>query len=174
MKEFVNDIIDFKAGVFIIPNMPGAPKNFILNSIREQKAIFVSKIFELNGMECADPMNEVMVEVWVHSKDDLGSENLGSHGFPCIIDGEETYLTPVDIGHIPVKFFEGHKEGDEINIKIPVGLDKWSGDYSGRVGIMDITMKLDQTHYRYAHRGPFEQCLTELLVAYNDYYASKS
>ena len=100
---------------------------------------------------------------------DMSSDNLVDHS-GTYIDPEtgDKYRLNIKkrISNFAKSFFEGHKEGDTINLKIPVTLKPKSSDKDiclinseDEEAIADISLTLKQTSYRYARFGNFE-CLS--------------
>ena len=107
--------------------------------------------------------------MWIVAPE-LSSDNL--------IDHSGTYIDPETgdkyrlniknrISAFAKSFFEAHKEGDTINIKIPVILTNLSDidvviNGNKEEAIADVSLTLKQTAYRYRRFGNFETVLEDV------------
>lgn len=152
---------EVNADLFIIPNEISRIGSFF-KSYQVRYAKLCQDLFELNGVEydLDDFDSEKLVEIWAVSREDLGSDNLGSHGFTMTIDGQEYYCRFPS--YLPVRLFSGKKEGEIISLIIPI---EGQGDENDdHVSLkMRFNLRLAQTEYRYRGFGKFEDLLAGLL-----------
>lgn len=114
--------------------------------------------------------NDRLVQVWIHCAE---QDNLSDHGFSkeqyaelfpksgnALEESEDTFRYPRFAPcHLPIRLFEGKKEGDTITLTSCDGV-MWE-------------IKLEQLPYRYGHRGPFEKCLRALMCSDEEYARMK-
>lgn len=151
------NLLAFGASAFIIPNPLTKVNTMFDNSYKQRIAEFEKEVCEMNHI---GPFSEddLLVELWFCSEE-LNSENLVDHGFNVEdADGTRLHLQPIMMKRLPVKLFDGHKEGDRFSVKIPQKTE------SGEI-IMEIALTLDQLGYRYRRFGTFEECLESLKNA---------
>ena len=97
-----------------------------------------------------------MVQMWMVSED---CDNLQCH-YPYIMCGDTCYNYLL-ISLFPATLFEGYKEGDVIEMRIPVtGFD---GDGEPHDFVIDAKVQLAQKRYRYRNYGPFEHVLNMVM-----------
>ena len=163
--------IKFSADIFIIPNHATRLSDLSFEPYRNNLKEFNGQIVDINGIENIDLDKEHFVQMWIVAPE-LSSDNL--------IDHSGTYIDPETgdkyrlnikkrISNFAKSFFEGHKEGDTINIKIPVTLEPKSSDKDiclinseDEEAIADVSLTLKQTSYRYARFGNFETVLHDV------------
>ena len=163
--------IKFSADIFIIPNHAARLSDFSFEPYRNNLKEFNGQIVDINGIENIDLDKEHFVQMWIVAPE-LSSDNL--------IDHSGTYIDPETgdkyrlnikkrISNFAKSFFEGHKEGDTINLKIPVTLEPKSSDKDiclinseDEEAIADVSLTLKQTSYRYARFGNFETVLHDV------------
>lgn len=161
MKEFKDNRIEFDADVFIIPNVICKVSDFIVDV--DEMTVYTENVLRMNGMDPSNARDTYLVQLWFISKE-LESDNVARHGFHAMVDGKEQRISPFNMEHLPVSLFEGHNEGDTINIKVPVYVDNYVGDDTRTFAEMDITVTLAQLKYRYRAMGKFDELLKELLM----------
>ena len=105
--EKSNERIDVaaNAALFIIPNSVGPVEKFA-SYLQPKMRRFAADILEANGIPYEDINDEMMVETWIVSELDLGSENLADHGFTVEIGGEKRRFR-LPSRYLPVRLFEG-------------------------------------------------------------------
>ena len=153
--------ININAGAFIIPNPVGKINGFIFESDKN----FQKELLNINGFSVDE--EEKCVQLWVHNKEELGSDNLNDHGFTMEIDGEEYLFMYFDLNHIPVSMLENVQEGDSIQILIPFRREvrvRRDGEWEeiDMKVVFDTTIKFEQLPYRYGRFGRFEEVLKSL------------
>ena len=165
-----NEIIStVSAIVFVIPNTAPKIGDFIFGKGTKLELLeLVNTICELNGLNF-DVEKDHLVHVWIVSDEkccgekNLHTENWYGHGGHIKIDGKR-YLCNAKGGcYLPSPLFVGHKEGDIINVKLPVNL-YGEDDVDPQDAVIEVELKLDQTHYRYRRFGAFEVVLKDLGV----------
>lgn len=154
MKYSYDYIVPAKVEVFVVPNRAAMVGEF-LDCQQEGISNLMSTICDMKGMTF-DPENDRMAELWFVSEKDLESENLRSHGLNINIDGN-WYSSFLPCSYLPVKLFEGHKEGDSMQLYYPVTVKDCDGNEISVLINMDL--KLTQLTSRYYHRGNFEDAL---------------
>lgn len=141
-------ILRFDAKVFIVPNTLISPSEYVSPAYKRELIEFQKEIYELNELGEFSETDE-LVHLWFHNED---SENIVDHGLVVEnIDGLPLTIRPTQLGRLPIKLFEGLKEGDTLILGAPY-LDI----------TMDITLTLEQFYWRYRAFGPFEACLEKL------------
>ncbi len=158
----VNVFKDVDADAFIIPNGVPAIKSFF-SSYQQRYSDLCQKIYEINGIDY-DTENlgeEKMLEMWVTAKEDLDSENLGSHGFELEIEGVQNYCRFPN--YLPMRLFEGKEEGDIVSIILPIIAYTYKDDNAKTELYLKFHIRLAQTEYRYRSFGRFEVLLARLL-----------
>ena len=151
MKKLNGNVLEFVAETFIVPN-----HSFPVNDIMENRQERIRRIAELNGIHDLSD-NDQLVELWYVSKDDLGTTNLVDHGASILNkNGRKIFFRP-SIGMMPAKLFEGHKEGDVVDIKGYATVT--DPDYPDDENTVFFLMhcKLNQLSYRYCRFGRFEE-----------------
>ena len=165
------------ASMFIVPNGLVSKANTIGSHFLSNEEWFKKDLcMQGTAKDLADRWHillspkDRLVQVWIHCEE---QDNLSDHGFD-----EEQYeeLFPksgkaleesVDIwryprlapDRLPIRLFEGKKEGDTITLTSCDGVD-WE-------------IKLEQLPFRYGHRGPFERCLRALMCSDEEYARMK-
>lgn len=162
-----NEIIStVSAIVFVVPN--AAPKigNIIFG--KDETLELAKTICELNGLNF-DIEKDHLVQVWIVSNEEccgeknLHTENWYDHGGHIEIDGKRYLCNAKERCYLPSPLFVGHKEGDMINVKLPVNL-YGEDDVDPQDAVIEVELKLDQTHCRYRRFGTFEVVLEALGV----------
>lgn len=158
-------ILSFNADIFIVPNPIGTVDVFFPN-VRDEMIKTISGMYVKNGSDgkiYAD-ISKPLVQFWICAKEDLGCDNLGSHGAEIRLnagEGSELVIpiSPARIDHMPASFFEGLKEGESLSVVIPY--DQKIEGYDEVELHMNLT--LAQKKYRYRDHGDFDQVLAKLL-----------
>ena len=156
----------YHADIFIIPNSLRKLRefpSFMQNSYRNM----LKTIFSEHHIHSENLDEELFVEVWATSKEELKSENLSAHGFNVTIDGKEFRARFPE--YLPVSLFLFNHEGDETWLNIPVFAEKYyreSDTVETARPILKWILRLAQTDYRYRIFGNFEDCLQELRNTY--------
>lgn len=163
MKQTVDVEIsrDVDADAFIIPNGVPTIKSFF-TSYQKRYSDLCQKIYEINGIEYDEENlgEEKMLEMWVTAKEDLGSENLGSHGFKLEIDGTPKYCRFPN--YLPLRLFEGKEEGDIVSITLPITAYTYEDGETKCELYIRFHIRLAQTEYRYRNFGRFEELLAKM------------
>lgn len=156
MTAMINTIKTIKANadLFIIPNAIVDTTDKFYDAPHYRKLRETGPgMSMLNGLNPMDPDSSKLVQVWITSKEDLHTENLGDHCFHVddqIIAGHDGKYSA---GYLPLSMLKGHHEGDHINIKM---------DYSNHGIMLELDCRLAQTEYRYRNFGTFEDCLSRI------------
>lgn len=108
--------------------------------------------------------DEHLVETWIVS-DDLGTENLGDHGFRIVDGDKELFGNCYKIGLIPYSLLKEKKEGDKIELKYVAHVLDISNreNPQDEDALLNLTLELDQTDYRYKGFGRFEDVLERVI-----------
>lgn len=160
----LNNGIHINADLFIIPNSAAKIEDLIDIS-RENNLKYMQKICELNGMKF-DEQNDYLIETW-YCSEEFECDNIPDHSIYCNTeDGQRCIIGVESRRWLPSNLFKGKKEGDTINVKIPVWVrinNRNNGDAID--AIADFTITLSQTKYRYARFGNFEEVLEKVIAA---------
>lgn len=157
-----NGTLEVNALCFIIPNSASSVAR-THRIFKEDMRALVREICELNGLQYDE--NEDLIEMWFASLEDLECENMCDHVFKVVDSDGNEWVTRMDSRMMPARLFEGHKEGDVVEINYPLHLGKnpakvFNFDKRDMTVTMKMKVSLDQTKYRYSHHGPFEECLS--------------
>lgn len=152
---------DVDADAFIIPNGASRICTFF-SGARNRYIDLCQKIYEFNHIEynLDEFDNEKMIEMWVVAKEDLNSENLGSHGFKLEIEGVPNYCRFPN--YLPMRLFEGKEEGDIVTVIIPIDAYNYEHDDVKTEIYIRFHIRLAQTEYRYRNFGRFEELLARM------------
>ena len=163
-----NDIpeFDLECDVFIIPNSLSKVKDFY-DFAKPKQYEMLKDVLGTNGYEY-DPEEEILVETWAVGKN-VECDNLHDHGFTVKINGKEYFLR-FPGRYLPYSLFKGKKEGDVIELRIPVavGVRHSKAPVVQQTIMLNTKMKLNQSSYRYARFGTFEETLKYLLDSYKE------
>lgn len=169
--------IECSGDIFIIPNRATRLGNCMLASVKEGcqeiAALNECDIVLADFAPYADKSRpaDLTVQVWIVSKD-LMTENMSCHGITIPDeDGRLMHASATNVTVLPVKMFEGKKEGDHMKIRIPIkiscGRDSWyyrsaadDSDPTPETVILNMDLTLAQKKYRYARFGNFEEALS--------------
>jgi len=163
--------------MFIVPNSLVSKANMIASHFLTDKEWF-EKDLCMNGSakdlkarwNIQLTPEDRLVQVWIHCNE---QDNLSDHGFNedqyeelfpksgnALEEAEDIWRYPrLAPDHLPVRLFEGKKEGDTITLTSCDGV-AWE-------------IKLEQLPFRYGHRGPFEKCLRSLMCSDEEYARMK-
>ena len=154
-----------RAQVFVIPNHAGKVKNFLIHPEKEQEKM--EELCEMNE-ETFDPENDWLIECWLHSSDDLSSDNLSDHGFSFTADGKR-YRAGLNIRrYIPAKLLP-KKEGETVILNIPCwyrdeenrSYEHYCKDDDGKF-TLELELTANQLDYRYRRFGAFEEVVKQV------------
>lgn len=155
LAKVENGVLHINADVFIIPN------SAVLTSecgywADKRKRQMQQILTETTGESEEDI---VVLQTWVVAEETLESENLGNHGGSFIAeDRKKHYIPSGRIGeHFPAKLFEGHTEGEVVDIKIPKGYDEFNQNFD-----IVLSLRLAQKEYRYRGFGNFEDVFRQV------------
>lgn len=159
MNKIIDNVLEGNLEVFIIPNKGGLVTNWLSESTQKRMIKDITEIAELNGKEF-DPDKDPLVQLWFTG---MGCDNLVDHYLHAETeDSKRIYMRASNLGHLPASFFEGKKEGDEIDLVFPATCEVADTDDE-----IDITVKakvtLAQTKYRYRNFGNFEDVLRQVI-----------
>lgn len=149
--------VTINADVFIIPNSPALIDEFC-NKKELQESI--KSICNASNIEFNE--NVKLVQCWFVNND---SDNIGCHGLIINIDNEEYAILHGAVEtNIPATFFKNKKEGDVIEITMPISV---YGENEEMKNInLCINARLNQLDYRYKRFGSFE-CVLKNIGAFN-------
>lgn len=151
LTKINNGIIEANGDMFIIPN------SFIRLSEEDKESrlsVQVRDIFSHYNMTPED--DELMTQVWIVAKDDLGTENLTDHGCHFMDEDERKYASP-HISIIPTRIFEDKKEGDIVDVQFK----HHQSDPEFECEFI-LHLRLAQSEYRYRRFGQFEEVFEKL------------
>jgi hypothetical protein len=161
MKEKNNR---YSVDMFIVPNSSITIEKMLL---RKQYEGWLSRLMEVNGLELSN--NECLIDVWMVSNSTTGdtnleSDNLRDHGFE--VDGKRACIGSA---YFPKRLIESKKEGDVIEINLPITYPEYQRDENtGKLincsedDVIAISLKLNQKDYRYRRFGNFEEVLEKV------------
>ena len=151
--------LTFNAEAFIIPNHAGAANDYLL--FGEERKKFLDKISQENNCGELDFDNDQCCQLWFCS-DDLDTDNLVDHGAFIKMDNDEEIWIRPEVSVLPVKLFNGKKEGDTVVINIPWHpsfiYGRRSNENAEPLSLV-LHVKLNQQSYRYRGFGNFEDAL---------------
>lgn len=158
-----NIVIEAEADVFIIPN-----KLYKLNPkymTELNRIVNVRKIALANNLVYDYEADDV-IQLWFVS-DDLGSDNLGNHGFRFWVENDRYWVHSSEskiLSCLPKKMFEGLREGETRTILIPMNDTEIQNCNTGDEEKVDIELRLTitaaQSKYRYKSFGNFEDTIS--------------
>lgn len=142
--------IDIHADAFIVPNHASPIRHHSYPN-----RIWYKQVCELNGVSFEQD-DTMLVQLWMTS---ANCENLQDL-YPEFRyqDGYYEYLMP---SLFPAALFIGHKEGELMNVKIPITAVDSDGEHKDF--LLNATIRLAQNEYRYSQYGPFECALETVL-----------
>ena len=156
-----NNTIEANVDLFIIPNSPArflegfdyedAAPGYI--NLRDEN---IDKIAKLNSVKISK--GERLIQVWLTSKEELGSENLNDHGFEAINENGERVRLHFRCHSIPATMLLGKSEGEVFDMKIKC-YDMDKNEYE-----LLMHVRCNQSGYRYRRFGKFET-LVKVLIA---------
>jgi hypothetical protein len=156
----VKTLESLKGDVFIIPN---SPASFGSESIKSYNLDFWADIStqynilkwttdKRSEFEGSEFENERFIELWFANE---SIDNWYDHG----IDTDDGYHWRPMTKYLPETLFKGKKEGDEISFTMFFVSRTKDLELIKKV---PVTLKLNQTSYRYKRFGAFEECLKNL------------
>ena len=151
--------VTINADAFIIPNAPVKISDSYYRERREKRA---KEICNASGIEFDE--NAKLIQCWFTNED---CDNLQDHGSRVEIDGKQWYIESGRIDSlIPANFFKGLKEGDTVDITLPVVVREYKrGEDPDKMDIdLCIHLTLNQKSYRYSRFGTFEEVLANLGI----------
>lgn len=161
------------ASMFIVPNSLVSKANMLASHFLSNEEWFEKDLcMKGTAKDLKDRWNiqltpdDRLVQVWIHCEE---QDNLSDYGFNdeqyeelfpksgnALEESEDSWRYPrLAPCHLPIRLFEGKKEGDTITLTSCDGVE-WE-------------IKLEQLPYRYGHRGPFEKCLRSLMCSDEEY-----
>ena len=165
-----NGIISgINADCFIIPNRCGSVNDFLGESTRKEYRKQLAAYAALNNFEFDD--DTPLIQVWLTAEENLNSENLYRHTNTCLDTEGNEYCVILDTPEfLPYTFVVGRKEGDVLDIKMPVAVFKkenrlgmLKGEMKADDAVAEIKLRLNQKSYRYRSFGTFEETLKQVL-----------
>lgn len=160
LAEIKNNKIEANVDLFIIPN---SPSKFLEGFQYENAAPGymnlrddnIDRIAKLNGVEICK--GERLIQVWLTSKEELGSDNLNDHGFEATTENGEKVRLHFRCHSIPATMLLGKSEGEVFDMKIKC-YDMDKNEYE-----LLMHVKCSQSEYRYRRFGNFENVLANLV-----------
>lgn len=147
------DVIEMKGEIFVVPNKTGTVKNFFISNMEKR----MKDICELNGISF-DKENTLIGQFWIVMPD-YRCDNFSDHDIMIKNDnGDMYFIKAPNNGYFPLSLFKGKKEGEEINVKVPMRI---YDDHFKKVKDTQaiLTLKLNQSGYRYKNFGCFEEAI---------------
>lgn len=170
LKEINGEkVLEFKGHIFIIPNAPSTYREFI-GDAAEAKRLLADAIIKATHPEM-DEMDDtdLLIQVWIESMDELGTDNLVDHGGLVLdTDNKKIWFRPCGLASfefLPLKIFEGKKEGEVVDIIVPkYKVYKVNDKEKKSPEFVKVIMHLElaQTKYRYQNHGRFEELLKKM------------
>lgn len=156
-----NNKIEATADMFIIPNSPrkfleGFQYEDVAPDFINPRDERILQFSELNGIHIEK--GEKLIQIWLTSKDELGSENLDDHGFRALNENGEIVHLHFNMSSIPVTMLIDKAEGDIIDMKIRC----WDMDKNEYELLLHT--RCCQSEYRYRRFGHFETLIKELIA----------
>lgn len=150
----------FKAAVFAIPN-----KALFIKELGEGDQEKVRKLAEslcaANGATF-DPENDILVELWFMADEPCFANMRGYFfNFKDEVDGR-IWSGNTTTYWVPMKLVRDKKEGEVFNLKYPINFYCEEGGIP-REMLLDMTVSVEQTLWRYRHFGNFEEVLNICL-----------
>lgn len=148
-------------GIFIIPNHAPKIDNYYPN-FREKKFNYMSAICAANGVEF-DRANDHCIETWFFSHE-MNCDNICDHSIHMVDDDTKITISVPSDRQIPECLLKGKKEGDILDIKLPVivafdGCQHAFVEKGGVEIVMNFKFELCQKKTRYERFGNFEDVL---------------
>ena len=170
MEETLKGIYDVekkaiigKASCFVIPNSSGVCNNFIAESTRIRCAKELAKYCELNECEF-DPDTTKLIQVWWHSDDYFGTDNMYRHSCSVIGTDGKRYRFKIETPeYMPLSMIVNVKEGDERVLWVPVNIYGCDHEEVDIDATMEVEMTFQQKGYRYERFGNFEDAVKYTL-----------
>lgn len=166
-KEFIklpdNKEIKCNIGAFVVPNPARLIEKCLFESTRESWRHLIKRLEELNdGLSI--PEDTYFVELWLAS-DELECKSLTDHTFYVEDSNGVIYVGRVRPSYFPKTIFDGRKEGDTFNIKLPAYIQERKPTHEETRNapeieiVLNAEMKLSQCSGRYWEHGTFEKVL---------------
>lgn len=154
IKKVLDGKLEVNGDIFVIPNKARTSKEIDKLCFRNPIQAEMESILAASGTPSPFGDDIVVLQVWIVSEEDLNTENLGDNGGSFIGEDGKMHNTGYILGHIPMLLFEGHVEGDVVDLTIPKGLYEFNKDF-----VMVLHLKLCQKQYRYNSFGNFEDAM---------------
>ena len=152
MNNIENLVIN--GDIFIIPNRAAKIQDFF-DFAQEEKKEIMEKICRLNE-RVFDVDNEHCLETWICSEE-FQCDNVADHNIHTLTTDGQRVTIGIDNGrYIPSSLFKGHKEGETIEIKIPIWISISHAETPINT-VVTFRLTLSQTKYRYRIFGNFEE-----------------
>lgn len=162
MNGTTKKTVTINADIFIIPNSPVKISDFFSPEKQETK---IREICNASNIKFEE--NAKLIECWFTNDN---CDNLVDHGSHIEIDGKQWYISSGSIeSHIPANFFKGLREGDTVDITMPIKVQEYKrGVDPDDIDKMEINLcihaTLNQKSYRYRRFGTFNQVLSDLGI----------
>ena len=161
LTKIENNKIEANVDCFIIPNSPArflegfqyedAAPGYI--NLRDEN---VEKIANMNGVTLEK--GERLVQVWLTSEHDLGSINLGDHGFKALNKDGEIVNLHFRCNVLPAVLLNGKIENDVFDLNIKC-FDREKNEYD-----LLMHVRCCQSEYRYRRFGTFESVFKSIIM----------
>ena len=171
MLKISQNLIEGNADMFVIPNgtrtfrsmkEEGEKYDFFMRSFNKYK-----EISELNNSEF--DLSDKPIQLWFVSEEDFRCTNMQDHTSHVTINGTK-YTFRVTYGALPSKMIN-IREGETVDIKFPVTLTKCYNrnepipEEDERIdAILLLHLTANQTSYRYARFGKFEETINYVVA----------
>lgn len=168
MRELnINEPITINGDIFIIPNSAPRLKDYWMESFKAKMQKYMHQICELNGLKFDETVDRC-VETW-YTSPEMECDNIPDHDIHFEYEGEKYQLTFPSGRQLPSPLFKDKKEGDVVEIKVPVYIRKYDRPhYKDKMfdedieTVVTLKLKLAQTEYRYRSFGNFEDVLKKV------------
>lgn len=154
--------LTINADMFIVPNKP-ININEILK-FNDNIIDYLASIDNMNkGLLSIDNYyNEQMVEVWLTSKIDAASDNLGNHGINYVdIYGNEVHADAYFLDKLPLSLLKDKVEGDQFELNVFLN-SRHCWDFRNADVLLKINITCNQKGYRYGNYGKFEEVISKI------------
>ena len=159
MLKLPKDLI-ITGDIFIIPNGLTKSSMMLTSTLMDMETMFYAN-------DCHKTISmddEKFVQVWYTSPNSPESNWVDHYIDPLakvypVKRKGQTYWR-ISSSLVPVSLLQGHKEGDIVTFNVPVS--RFTGIGSREASIIKVSVKLNQSYYRYRNFGKFEEILKRL------------
>ena len=151
-------VVKAKAAMFIIPNRACLVMDYLGSP---ERAIKAAESLCAANHTTFNADHDRLVQTWIVAEEDLGTENLGDHGFRVEINGIMYHCNIGDRRHtnIPQILLKDKKEDEWITLILPDCKGECRDDENEITFDLELSVQLKQLDYRYRRFGRFEEVL---------------